>query len=350
MGKTDRSVSETKVIFERFVASYAERDQSVDFPDWLAKRLRQEMPDMADKASKKLCGEIIEGVKAYDQALSDLNAAIESGQSKEEWLAERIVEAAADMPPDSAGKSLSRVYDDLDASNAALMDEIEEIEGTPEQSTSVDEAVTTEWNEYSIKSKALDIGKQAAMSGLGVAADIIKSNIEGGETVDVNEAIGQALKSGLETAKGEVKAVVAGAIKTAAEKGLSDILPSDTPTETICDMAGAAVEGADALLGAAMGEIPLTEALDKTGRATVAAGCRYAAKALKGAVMAIPYVGPFIAWAADGLFKHIEGPNFAQNVYTVVHDAAKATWEGIKEKARSIKNGVKNFFKELLHS
>jgi hypothetical protein len=349
MEKNSRLSEETKLkeILERFIGSYVERDQSVDFADWLAQRLRQEMPGLASDASEKLSGEIIEGVKAYDQALSDLNAAIESGQSKEEWLAERTVEACSDMFNDSAGNSLNQVYNDLDATNIALM---EEIEGTAEHSTTIEDVETVEWNEYSVKNKALDIGKQAVMSGLGVAAEAIKRNIERGEDVDVNEVIGQALQGGLKKAKGEVKAAVAGAIKAAAEKGLADLLPSDTPVETICDMAGATVESAEALLGAAMGEIPLTEALDKAGRANVAAGCRYAAGVLKGALVCIPYFGPIVAWLAEGLLEHMKSPKFVENVYTVVRNAAKATWEGMKEKGRIIKNTVKKFSSELLHS
>jgi len=61
MEKTDRLAGETKQkeILERFVGSYAERDQSVNFADWLAGCLRQEMPGLASDESERLSGEII---------------------------------------------------------------------------------------------------------------------------------------------------------------------------------------------------------------------------------------------------------------------------------------------------
>jgi hypothetical protein len=175
------------------------------------------------------------------------------------------------------------------------------------------------------------------MSGLCAAAETVKANMESGEISDINDAVGQALRDGVEAASGEVKAVVAGAIKTAAAKGLTDILPSDTPVETICDMAGAAVESAYALFDAAAGKSTMAEALDKAGRAAVAAVCRWGAKILKGILVCIPIVGPLVAEFAGGLLDHM-APKFAENVYTVVRDAAVAAWEGIKEIGRSMWN------------
>jgi len=347
--------SSLKNTLGNFVTSYTGRDKSIAFSKWFSDRLQQEMPDMPSGSSEKLSKEIIEGVKAYDQTLADLNAAIESGQSKEEWLAERTAEAYTDMPFNSAGNILSKVYDDLDTVNTGLMREIEEThendvtDVTNEEIDTV-EAETVEWNKYSVKSKALDIGKQAVMSGLAVAAGTIKNNIESGELVDVDNLIGQTLQEGLETAKGEVKAVVAGAIKTAAENGLTDILPADTPTEVICDIAGVAVESAEALFDAATGKISMTEALDKTGRAGVVTGCRLARKVIKGVLASIPVVGPLVVEFAGGLLDHMKSPKFAENVYTVVRDAAKATWEGIKQTGRNILNRLMNRTTEQLHN
>jgi hypothetical protein len=329
-------------LFNDFISSYTGRDKSVDFSDWLAERLKQEMPDTENEASQRLSEEIIEAVGAYDQTLAELDEAIESGQSKEEWLAGSIAETYAGMPYDSAGNSLQKVCDDLYMSNAALMGETEDI---PEPVTTNEGTEIVEWNEYGVKFKALEVGKQAIMSGLGVAADTIKRNRESGEVVDAG-VIGQALQEGLQTSKSEVKAVVAGAIKSAAEKRLTDALPEDTPTETICDMACVAVESADALLGVATGKTTVTEALDKVGRSSVVAVCRSGAKVLEGTLKAIPYVGPLVAEFAGGLLEHMSGSKFAENVYTVVKDAAVATWEGIKQTGSKFLNKLTNIFTE----
>jgi hypothetical protein len=224
-----------KSVLSSFVGSYVERDKTVDFSVWLAERIQQEIPYFRASAARELSGEIIEAVADYDRTLGELNRAIEAGQSKEEWLADRMAEVCDGMPLAEAGNMLQQIDSEWYADNARLMGETAVIAA---------DAEIIEWNEYSVKSKALDIGRQAVMSGLGTAAMSIKRNMESGEVTDVNDLIGQALQTGVETAAGEVKAVVAGAVKTAVENKLTDILLEDLPVGYICDVAGVAVENA----------------------------------------------------------------------------------------------------------
>jgi hypothetical protein len=317
-----------------FARSYAERDKSVAFSDWLANRLQQEIPDMPAGEGEKLSKEIISAVAEYDRTLDDLNKAIESGQSKEGWLADRVLEAHSDMPIGDAGKKLQQANTDLNLSNSQLM-----LEG--DTATGADDVVG-DWNEYSLKSKALEVGKQAVMSGLGAAMATVKRNMESGEAADVGSVAGEALQSGIEASKNEVKAVVAGALKAGAEKNLTKLLPSDTSTETICDMAGIIVENAAALLDVARGRLSVMEALDKTGRASVAAVCRWSSKLLEGKLSFVPVIGPVVVRFAGGLLEHMESTKFSENVYTLLSDAAKATWEGIKQAAVGMWNEIKN--------
>jgi len=328
-----------------FISSYAGRDKNVDFSDWLAGRLQEEMPDMPSETSERLSEDIINAVAEYDKTLDELNEAVEAGQSKEEWLTDRAIEACADMSYDDAGGRLQQVYSDLNAANAGLMRELEDVPGEEEI---VHEAEIVEWNEYSLKDKAQNIGRQAVMSGLSAAVSAVRKNMESGEITDTGDMIGQALQEGIETAAGEVKAVVAGAIKTAAEKGLTDMLPAGTPVETVCDIAGVAVESAGALFDAARGKSTMVEALEKAGRASVAAACRFCAGALKVKLTCIPVVGPLVAEFAGGLLNHMKSPKFSENVYTVVRDTARATWEGIKQTGRNIWNRLKNSVTERL--
>jgi len=324
-----------------FVTSYAERDKSVDFSAWLAEKLQHEMSDMTTETSQKLSQEIIEAVGSYDQTLNQLNQAVDAGQSKEEWLVSNLQESYADMPLDEAGNVLQQLDHNLTISNSQLMNE---------DIIDVVDVQNVEWNEYSIKNTAVNIGKQSLMTGLGVASNIIKANLESGESVDVGNIVGQVLQAGADTAVCEVKAVVAGAMKSALEKGLTDILPADTSVNSISDMACTAVESAAALADAVMGKITLTEALDRAGRACVTAVCRLGAGSLKMKAAAIPFVGPAIAWLGEGLFKHMESPQFADDVYNVVRNTAKATWEGIKQKVGSLLSQQAQSAKEKLYS
>lgn len=91
-----------------------------------------------------------------------------------------------------------------------------------------------------------------------------------------------------------------------------------------------------------MKKTTMTEALDKAGRAGVAVGCRCGAAVLKGKLLSVPFFGPPLVVLLGGLFDHMEGPKFAENVYHVVHDAAVATFEGIKETDKQTLYGLSN--------
>lgn len=304
-----------------FISSYAQRDQNVEFSQWLAEQLRQETPGMSQEASEKLAADIIGAVADHDKKLHDLNLALEDGQSKTEWLAGQLSEAYSGMPLDTAGERLQQVETGFAAFNLRIMEGVSRTQAT-------DVGSSVSWNQYNVKRKVYGIGDQAILMGQAV----VVSALSGSEDNDsVTDVVRKALQAALKAVPQEVKAVIAGAVRTAAENGLTDKLPSDAPMEAISDMAGMAVDAAAALLDAANGDITMTEALDRIGRDAVAVGCCAGRYALEGYVLTVPYVGPILVDLLGGLFEHMESPQFHENVYAVIHDAAVATWEGLKE-------------------
>ena len=332
--ETGKDVS-LKDVLGNFIQSYAQRDADVAFSQWLADRLRQELPEMEPEASARLANDIIGAIASYDQTLYELNQAIEAGQSTEEWLSEQLEKVYDGMPIDAVGESLQRMEAELVSSNMQLMDETAKpaVEGL-----SVAEVEPVEWNRYSVKAKVSSIGQLLNSVVLCAAASAMDRNLNG-EKATVSDIVSDALQNGLNASPSEVKAVVTGAVHASAAKGLVDILPSYTPITVISDLAGAAVESAEALCDAANGNISMTEAVDKVGRAGVAAGCRAGAGFLKGAVMSLPG-GPVLADLLGGLFDHMASSQFINNVYATVRDVAVATWEGIKKS-----NVVQGFMK-----
>lgn len=328
VNRQEKGVS-LKDVLSGFLQSYAQRDTDKAFPDWLADRLRQEMPGMEPEDSTRLADKIIQAVAGYNQTLQDLNEAVEGGQSKEEWLSEKLAEAYDGMPLDAAGKSLQRMETALLSSNMQVMQIMGEADGSVAEEISA-EAEAVEWNKYSVKAKTYDIGQQLNAMALCAAAGALERKANG-EKAAVGDIVADAFQNGLKASPSEVKAVVAGAVQAAAEKGLEDVLPSDTPVEVIGNVAGAAVEGAEALCDAANGDISMTEAMDRVGKAGVAAGCRIGAGYLKGLIIDMVPFGPVLVDLLGGLFEHMESPQFINNVYRTVKDAAVATWEGIKQ-------------------
>lgn len=336
MGDDERTL---KSVVGSFMEAYAQRDRTTDFSAWLENRLRQEMPELSEGSERKLVQDIVAAVADYDKTLAELDEALDAGMSKEEWFAEQMAEGCADMEYDAAGEKLLQIEQELTASDVQLM---QELDGTQQYAMEEADAASAEWNQYSIKQELNEIGKKACLAGLAVSANAVKYRAEADGEIAVGDAVREALREDMVTAPQEVKAVVAGAVKVVAEKRLEDTLPFDTSIEDISDMAGVAVEGAEALFDAASGEISALEAIDRIGRAGVASACRMGKRALQGRLARVPVAGPLLVDLFSGLLEHMESPVFYENVYTVVHDAAVATWEGIKDFGRRTVQKVSN--------
>jgi hypothetical protein len=327
-----------KETMNNFIGDYAGRDRSVAFPDWLAERLQQEMPEMSAGASEKLSREIIGAVADYDKALDDLNKTVESGVSKEEWFAEVVGESFGALPLSEVGGKLQQAETGFTVSNMQLMGEIEDI---PAGDVILVDAEVTDWNEYSVKYKVMEVGKQAAFTGLGAVSKAMEQSLKNDESGDMSSAIGQALKDGIKASKAEIKATVAGALKSAAERKRDEMLDDDTSTETMCDVACAAVEGVGAIVGAVMGEISETEAIEQISKAGTVLSGRAVSRFIKGMISSIPYVGGILAEVGEGLINAV-GDKISEKIYPAVRNAVTVTWNGIKQKACGVINAVKN--------
>jgi hypothetical protein len=96
------------------------------------------------------------------------------------------------------------------------------------------------------------------------------------------------------------------------------------------------------LYNVATGKNTVVEALDKVGRAFVAAACRTGSALLKRKLLKIPNVGPLVVKVAGPLLDHLKSPQFVNDAYTTVRGVAVAAWEGIRETGRNIFNSIKN--------
>jgi hypothetical protein len=135
-------------------------------------------------------------------------------------------------------------------------------------------------------------------------------------------------------------------VKTAAENGLAEFMPPGTPAAAVCTMAGVAVENASALFDAATGKCTMSEALDKTGRASVAAVCHLATLKLRAVitmkVALIPVIGVPAAIIGNVLVSCIGTPKFVNETYAAVKKTAVAAYEGVKKVAKKVGNWLKN--------
>ena len=128
------------------------------------------------------------------------------------------------------------------------------------------------WNDYKTKDIAVGIGKQAGKAALfgailGAGTEVV-GKLRKGEKIDGKEVAKKAIEGGADFG---IKAAIAGAIKTGAEKGIIKFIPKGTPAGAIANVVFVGVENAKILYKCAKGEITGIQALDKMEETTVSA-------------------------------------------------------------------------------
>ncbi len=310
-------------VLDELIAAYAARDNLLNFSDWLQDILQDKLPDLDQDASAKLAGDIVDSIENYDQSLRDLNAAVDAGCPKEDWLVDQLEEAWAELSTEEAGKHLENLEETLGPDCKV------------EQSANGDIVDHSQWNRYSLRSKARDIAIPAIYAVLGIATKTVLLELENKGQVVLDEALKSAVQDGVTTTPHEVKAVVASAVKVALEKGLID---ENLPIEYIGIISGLASEIMQILFDSANEGLSGIETLDRFGRASTAAVCCISSAVLEGMVTSSSPAGPLLATLLGGLFEYLESPQCHESVYNV----AQATANVLKEASAATVKGVLN--------
>ncbi len=187
-----------------------------------------------------------------------------------------------------------------------------------------------DWNSFETKQLAMNIGKEAAVSGLYAAAITtglsLAEQVVRGEGIDTDKTVELALKTGADAG---IKSVVAGAIKIGSEKGILSIIPKGTPIGVIANIACVAIEDVKIFAKVASGELTMTQGLEQMGRTTVSMTCGLVCAAKGAAIGAgifsfIPVVGTFVGGLAGGIVGYMAGSQFGHCVF----DGAKKLVKG----------------------
>ena len=213
----------------------------------------------------------------------------------------------------------------------------------------------TDWNSYNTKELALNLGKQAAISGVVAATVATGFNMAArafkGEQIEANEVVATALKTGADAG---VKCAAAGALKVGSEKGILTIIPKGTPMGIISNLACVAIENVKILGKVATGEYTVSEGLDHVGRTTTAMwmGLTWGAKATLvgaaiGTLIPIPIVGTVVGGLVGGMVGYMAGSKVGQTIYdgfkkvcNTAKTFVKSMWSGLKSVGRKIKNFI----------
>ena len=184
----------------------------------------------------------------------------------------------------------------------------------------------------------------AITTGFSLAAQAIE-----GDDIDVEKTVGLALKTGTDAG---VKAVAAGALKVASEKGIIRLIPAGTAIGTIANIACVSIENIKILSKVATGELTMDQAMDQMGRTSISmvyslgwgdAGTGAAAPSW------IPIVGPIVGGLVGGIVGGMAGSKFGETVYNGLRavgkglaNACRSGWNKIKSGVSKVRSWIKN--------
>lgn len=112
---------ELKRLLSKFVASYTHKSSTETDQEWLKAQFIEELPELGEKKAEQMAQDAVNAIQEYDQNLTDLNDAAREGTSKEQWLANRIAEAATGVSIIQYGEYLNRINTALTNANAQMM-------------------------------------------------------------------------------------------------------------------------------------------------------------------------------------------------------------------------------------
>ncbi len=362
-------------LIEIFLTSYNSKSETN--PDWLSSTLQSENPEKSQEEISALSDNIRQSVSIWDENLASLNDYCDEGNSKEEWLAERLQEAGEGEDSAEYNQGLAQAGGTLHAYNEQTINRLAGRELVDDETSDIIEAEPVEspnWEEEDTSALATHLAKEVSVTNL--AGTVLLEGWKMAEALPEAEGftglkkVADALRNGED---GDVKAAATAALQTGIDRGLVPIIPKNAPISVVSGVACYGVEQAKIMLQYADGDISGAKALEMSGRTAVAMiahplsekfsamGCalgRKAGAAIGAAVGSIvPILAPVAATVGGfigGVVGKVAGSTIgqaikrgAQKIVDVAKPVLKSAWEGIKSVGSSIFSGVKSIFSSI---
>ena len=220
-----------------------------------------------------------------------------------------------------------------------------------------------DYSHYQTRDLAMSIGKNAGAMALQAAAVTtgltVAEKIFKGESVDADELVEVAIKTGADTT---VKTVSAGTLQVAIRKGIIRFIPKATPAGVIANIACVGIENVKILAKIVAGELSVTKGLDQMGRVTtsmvgglwvMAKGAAFGTKL----GLMVPVIGPGLAVITGfvgGMVGYFGGSKIGDAVYNAgkkvagaAKTVAKAAWNGIKNTGRVVGRSIRSLGRKI---
>ena len=111
-------------IFRRNLYSYKNKPVVMTNEQWLKEMFIRELPDISEDQAADDAQEIVKSIDIYDESLRSVNGAVNSGISKEKWLADRLQESAVGLSVNEYGHRLAVMDDILYQKNIQISEQL----------------------------------------------------------------------------------------------------------------------------------------------------------------------------------------------------------------------------------
>ena len=335
------------------LSSWLGRPKEQSTGEWLTDKLSEHIGAGAAEIAENLMG----GINSFNENLRQIDEACKAGSTKEEWLQEKLDAMPAESEQ-AKGEYLSAANTALAIGNTAAQkilqypNEIIELKEIKENIV----GEKTEWNKLSIKAMTGNLVQQAVLSGIGGGA--LSANSERVESGN-GESMAENIDLAEEPIDSEVdvglKAVAAGALKVASDKGIIPFLTKKTPLAVISTVACWGMESVRTVGQIFRGQISVAKAVERMGRVSSAAIGELCTNGIAAkSIAAIPIIGPIvgvalgesITKAANNKITNIVYEGF-KKVQPVITQVAETTYKAVNKMVEDVKkigNKVLEFF------
>lgn len=221
--------------------------------NWLSKKMESAL----GANGTELSIEIQEAVKEYSRNQRSLEEAISEGQSKEEWLSDKIQVAVENKSKEEQVKVLGEIHSGLADLLEIHTEGDEEAERSP----------------FKLESKMIanSIGDLASAAMLNPLTNEEDKNIDyqSDEDIAYSQFVEESMQS--DASDTELKNIAAGALVTLTKLGKVPLIPQTAPVKLIANIACLGIDNAKTMIRIARKEISFTEGMKIIGKNTISA-------------------------------------------------------------------------------
>lgn len=160
---SEKEAKDFSKIQRDFLESYAFAKDTMSIEEWLFKEFQEYFPQKNKEEVQEMSSEIIDSLKITEGMKVSQEKAINSGRSKESWLASTLLRSTSRMSAQESMKYLKELDTAIKNANKAMLNTVTTKSGLPNQNMNLDGFIAEQYhvNSYNLQAKAKGGGLHA---------------------------------------------------------------------------------------------------------------------------------------------------------------------------------------------